>query len=107
MGGSFERHLICKIGLLYSRVRIIGLPLLGGYDSKELVMGGILLSGIQNREFSFLLGRLIMFFRGGYAFRLIGLLLMRKKVALFGHNNSRVSLNCIGVLLLISVILGK
>ena len=107
MGGSLGRHLICKAGLFYSRVRIIGLPLLGGYDSKELVIGVILLSGVQNREFSFLLGRFIVIIGGGYAFRLICVLLIRKKVALFGHNNSRVSLNCIGVLLLTSVILGK
>nr|QUG10614.1 NADH dehydrogenase subunit 5 [Hydroides norvegica] len=107
MGGSFEGHFICSVGLLYSSTSMMGMPLFGGYDSKELVMSGIMLSGLQGEELLFLLGVFTLVFSGGYALRLMAMLLEGGRVSVSGGNSSKAMLGSIITLFILGSILAK
>ncbi len=53
---------------------MVGFPLLGGYNSKEATLGGVLLTSVQEEELALLLGFIIILFRGGYASNFLFLL---------------------------------
>lgn len=74
IGGVFLSNPIFGIGLFYSRLNMAGVPLLSGYDSKEVIMRGVLLRRVQEGELRLVFGGLAMLFRGAYAFRLLFML---------------------------------
>ena len=71
IGNVMKSQPVIGMGLFYARVRIIGVPLLSGFYSKEAIRGGLMFFGVQGGEFVYVLVGLTLLARRGYAAHLL------------------------------------